>query len=209
MKTSQVGLDLIRSFEGLHLDAYLCPAQVWTIGIGHTGSVDGVPIKKGMRITEKKAFDLLHYTLASRYEPAVNKLGTMNQNQYDALVSFCYNLGPYIFTGSLLTAIKNKQWSNVASQMLAYNKARVNGVLTELPGLTRRRQAETKLLLTPIKEDTYVIKKTKIKINGVTKQVDAIDVNGNNYVKLQDIKDQYINVLYDSVNKLPTIETRR
>lgn len=205
MKTSQVGLDLIRSFEGLYLDAYLCPAQVWTIGIGHTGSVDGVPIKKGMRITEKKAFDLLHSTLASRYEPAVNKLGTMNQNQYDALVSFCYNLGPYIFTGSLLTAIQKRDWANVANQMLLYNKA--GGKV--LNGLVRRREAEAKLLLTPIKEDTYVIKKTKIKINGVTKQVDAIDVNGNNYVKLQDIKDQHINVAYDSVNKLPTIETRR
>ena len=151
MKISKVGIDLIKEFEGCYLTAYKCPAGIWTIGIGHTGLVDGKAICKGMTITQQKAEELLSEYLEKRYEPAVRKLGVeLNQNQYDALVSFCYNLGPGIFTGNLLSAIKAKNWTSVAEQMLLYNKARVDGTLTVLNGLTRRREAERKLFLTPV-----------------------------------------------------------
>ena len=158
LKTSKVGLDLIKSFEGCQLKAYRCPAGVWTIGWGTTEPVNGVRPHEGMRITQAQADSLLVEHLQA-YENAVNRLGAeLNQNQFDALVSFCYNLGTGIFKGSLLNAIKAKQWSSVAAQMLLYNKARINGKLTVLKGLERRRQAESALFLKPVQEDTELIK---------------------------------------------------
>ena len=140
MKISDTGLNLIKSFEGCSLKAYRCPANVLTIGYGHTGGV-----KEGQVITQQQADEILRVDLG-RYEKAVDRLGVdLNQNQFDALVSFCYNLGTGIFTGNLLNAIKAKNWSSVASQMLLYNKARVNGKLTVLNGLDRRRKAEVGL----------------------------------------------------------------
>lgn len=155
MKISKVGIDLIKEFEGCQLKAYKCVAGVWTIGIGHTGNVDGKAICSGMTITMEKAEQLLSNSLESRYEPAVRKFKGLNQNQYDALVSFCYNLGPGIFKGTLLDAINKKDWQDVARQMKLYNKARVNGVLTEVKGLTRRRNAEANLFLKPVKDVAY------------------------------------------------------
>ena len=210
MKTSQNGINLIKEFEGCMLVAYLCPAGVWTIGIGSTGYIDGKPIGPGMRISRAKAEKELSDKLASRYEPAVNKLGPLNQNQYDALVSFCYNLGPGIFTGRLQDAILNKEWKDVANQLLLYNKATdpKTGKKVVLSGLDRRRKAEADLFLTPIKEDTYVIKKRKIKLNGVVKEIDSVDINGNNYIKMQDLRDHWIKVDYDEQSKLPVIDAR-
>lgn len=202
MKISKVGINLIKEFEGCYLKAYKCPAGVWTIGIGHTGTIDGKPVCAGMTITQEKAEQLLSECLEKRYEPAVRKFTGLNQNQYDALVSFCYNLGPGIFKGNLLSAINAKDWNSVANQMLLYNKARVNGVLTELKGLTRRREAERKLFL---KEAEEVVKKVTIKLNGVEKNVDAIEKDGHNYVKLQDLRDGMIDIGYDS---MPIIEVK-
>lgn len=140
MKISDTGLNLIKSFEGCSLKAYRCPANILTIGYGHTGGV-----KEGQVITQQQADEMLRVDLG-RYEKAVDNLGvTLNQNQFDALVSFCYNLGTGIFKGNLLNAIKTKNWDSVASQMLLYNKARVNGKLTVLKGLDRRRKAEVEL----------------------------------------------------------------
>lgn len=201
MKISEVGLELIKSFEGCSLKAYRCPANALTIGYGHTGGV-----KEGQVITQQQADEYLKTDL-SKYEKAVNNLGvTFNQNQFDALVSFCYNLGTGIFTDNLLAAIKSKDWTSVAEQLLLYNKARVNGKLIELEGLTKRRQAESKLFLEECEEQ--VIKQINIQLNGVMKQVKAINVEGNNYVKLQDIKDDYIDVSYDSIKKIPVVEAR-
>ena len=147
MKISDNGINLIANFEGLQCKAYRCPANVLTIGIGETGkfALTGKPITEGMCITQQQAKDSFRIAI-KRYEDAVNKLGTnFNQNQFDALVSFCYNLGTGIFTGNLLSAIKAQNWGSVASQMLLYNKARVNGKLTVLKGLDRRRKVEVEL----------------------------------------------------------------
>ena len=155
MKISDVGLELIKSFEGCQLKAYKCPADVVTIGFGETGkfALTGEKIVMGMSITEEQAKESFRIALKP-YENAVNRLGVpLNQNQFDALVSFCYNLGTGIFKGSLENAIKNRNWSNVAAQILLYNKARVNGKLTVLKGLERRRQAESELFLKPCTED--------------------------------------------------------
>lgn len=202
MKISKTGIDLIKSFEGCYLTAYKCPAGVWTIGIGHTGLVDGKQIHEGMTITQQKAEQLLSDYLENKYEPAVRNLGVeFNQNQYDALVSFCYNLGTGIFTGNLLKAIKAKNWTSVANQMLLYNKARVNGTLTELNGLTRRRKAERELFLTPVK---VVIEEDQELANAVSKIIlSGININFNSWKRLDLIN---LNNVPSLINKLGDIE---
>ena len=155
MNISENGINLIANFEGCRLEAYKCPANVVTIGIGETGkfALTGKTIVMGMKITKQQANDSFRIAIKN-YENAVNKLGVkMNQNVYDALVSFCFNLGTGIFKNSLLDSIKTEKWDDVARQMLLYNKARVNGNLTVLAGLTRRRKAEADLLLTPVKQE--------------------------------------------------------
>lgn len=136
MQIGEKGLKLIKSFEGCRLTAYKCPAGVWTIGYGHTANV-----KQGMVITQAQADNLLKQDLAI-YEKYVNdtKL-TLNQNQFDALVSFTYNCG----NGSLKTLIKNRTLQQIAEVLTAYNKA--NGKV--LAGLVNRRAKEKELFLTP------------------------------------------------------------
>ena len=205
MRISENGIDLIASFEGLRTNAYRCPANVITIGIGETGklALTGEKLYMGMTITEQQAKDSFRIAI-KRYENTVNDLGVQfTQNQFDALVSFCYNLGTGIFKGSLLTSIKAKNWTSVASQMLLYNKARVNGKLTVLKGLDRRRKAEVALFNKEC--DDEVVKKIKVKVNGVVKEVYAINNGGNNYVKLQDLNDSKIEIGY---NGMPVITTK-
>ena len=138
MKISDNGLALLRQFEGCRLTAYKCPAGVWTIGYGHTGTVDGVKIGKGMKITKDKATELLRSDCA-RFEAHVSKyVGYQwNQNEFDALVSFTYNVGSI----AQLTANGKRSRAEIAGAMLRYNKA--GGKV--LAGLTRRRQAEREL----------------------------------------------------------------
>ena len=207
MNISTNGINLIKKYEGCSLTAYLCPANVWTIGWGTTEPINGVKIHKGMTITQQQADDLLLVNLKS-YERAVNKLGvTFNQNQFDALVSFCYNLGTGIFRGNLLQAIQTKNWKSVASQMKLYNKARVNGVLTELKGLTKRRNEESALFLLPV-EEVEKLKEIKLLINGKEVKVQAIEKDGNNYIKLRDLASENIIIDYDATRKMPTVTTR-
>lgn len=140
MTISDKGLALIGQFEGCRLTAYKCPAGVWTIGYGHTGAVDGVKVGKGMKITKDKAAELLRSDCA-RFEAHVSKYGSYNwtQNEFDALVSFAYNVGNI----NGLTASGERSRAEIAGAMLRYNKA--GGKV--LAGLTRRRQAERALFL--------------------------------------------------------------
>lgn len=146
MKTSSHGLSLIKSFEGFRAKAYVCPAGVLTIGYGSTGS----HVTRGQVITEPQATALLAKDV-SRFEKAVNTLGvTLTQNQFDALVSLAFNIGVGNFASStLVKRLKAGDMKGAALQFAAWNKARVRGVLTALPGLTRRRAAEAALFLKP------------------------------------------------------------
>ena len=135
METSKTGLDLIKHFEGCELYAYKCPAGVWTIGYGHTKGVE-----PGMQITEQDAEDMLKEELIE-YESYINDLVTvgLNQNQFDAMVSWVYNLGAGNLKASTLLKVLNAgDYAGVPEQMLRWNKA--GG--TVLEGLTRPRQAE-------------------------------------------------------------------
>lgn len=138
MNTSPKGIALIKEFEGLRLKAYKCPGGVWTIGYGHTAGV-----KPGMVITKAQAEEYLKADLIA-FERYLNGLGlALNQNQFDALVSFIYNVGTGNFSSStLLRKVRaNPQDNSIVDEFLrwVYSKGRV------LPGLQRRRLAEMKL----------------------------------------------------------------
>lgn len=138
MKISKVGLDLIKSFEGCRLQAYQCSAGVWTIGYGHTRGV-----KAGDKITQTKAEEFLKEDLA-RFETHVNTVNNQfryefNQNEYDALVSFAFNIGN--INGLTMNGQRNK--FQIAYNMTSY----VYAAGKKLNGLVRRREAEKALFL--------------------------------------------------------------
>lgn len=148
MKLGQAGLNLIKEFEGLYLTAYKCPAGIWTIGFGTTGKVDGKEIGKGMNITKAKAEQLLRKDV-KQFEKSVNSLVkvSINQNQFDALVSFAYNVGSGALKNStLLRKLNQKDYKGAAEEFLKWNKA--GGKV--LSGLKRRRETERKLFLKAI-----------------------------------------------------------
>ena len=135
METSSEGISLIQKFEGCELEAYQCSAGVWTIGYGHTKDVI-----KGMTITKEEAEQMLVDEL-HEYENYINEYVTvaLSQNQFDALVSWVYNLGPANLKVSTMLKVLNKgQYEEVPAQMKRWNKA--SGKVLE--GLIRRREAE-------------------------------------------------------------------
>ncbi|MFG3451150.1 lysozyme [Stutzerimonas stutzeri] len=138
MHTSQKGLDLIKSFEGLRLSAYRCPADIPTIGYGTTAGV-----KMGDTITKERAEELLREDVA-RFESQVLRLVKvpLTQGQHDALVSFVYNLGAGNLSNSTLLRLLNAgDYAGAAAQFDRWNKA--GGKV--LAGLVRRRAAERAL----------------------------------------------------------------
>lgn len=138
MTTSDKGIELIKQFEGFRNQAYLCPAGVWTIGYGHTKAV-----KPGMVISSTRGEVLLREDLRF-FEATVNQSVKvpLNQNQFDALVSLCYNIGSTAFNNSTLLKLLNKSQYDAAQwQFLRW----VNGGGRQLPGLVKRRQAERDL----------------------------------------------------------------
>ena len=194
MNISKVGLDLIKSFEGCQLKAYKCPAGVWTIGWGTTEPINGIKPHEGMIITQQQADELLIKNLKG-YENAVNKYVTycINQNQFDALVSFAYNCGNgALKTSTLLKKLNAGDVQGAANEFLRWNKS--NGKV--LNGLTRRREAERKLFL---KEEDEMVKNIKIKLNGIEKDVHAIEKDGHNFIMIQDLRDEKIQIGYDGI----------
>lgn len=134
-------ISVIKEHEGLRLEAYLpTPNDVWTIGYGHTHTT-----KKGMKITQEQADELLRKDI-SWAEDAVNKhvKVALTQNQFDALVSFTFNVGASAFAASTLLRLLNTgDYTGAANQLLRWNKQK--GVV--LKGLTKRREEERKLFL--------------------------------------------------------------
>jgi lysozyme len=140
METSQRGIDLIKSFEGLRLKAYRDAVGILTIGYGHTGR----DVTEGLVITEAQAEELLRNDLM-RFEDAVRKhAGPATQNRFDAMVSLAFNVGVTAFANSTL-ARKHRAGDPVgaANEFQRWNRAGGR----PLPGLTRRRQAERRLYL--------------------------------------------------------------
>ncbi|HED1491313.1 TPA: lysozyme [Enterobacter hormaechei subsp. steigerwaltii] len=145
MQTSEKGIALIKQFEGCKLTAYQDSVGVWTIGYGWTQPVDGKPIRAGMTIKPETAERLLKNGLVS-YESDVSRLVKVGvtQGQFDALVSFTYNLGARsLSTSTLLRKLNVGDYTGAADEFLRWNKA--GGKV--LNGLTRRREAERALFL--------------------------------------------------------------
>jgi lysozyme len=142
MKLSQAGLDLIKRFEGCKLKAYRDAVGIWTIGYGHTGP----NVHDGLTITQKQADDILAQDVG-RFASGVaaNVRVSLTQSEFDALVSFAFNVGLGAFkTSTLLRLLNDNADRNVvASQFLRWNKAGDK----VLEGLTKRRNAEKALFL--------------------------------------------------------------
>ena len=141
MKAGPNCIGIIKHFEGLRLSAYLCPAQVATIGYGHTGP----DVKLGMMITEQQAGDLLFQDLR-QFEEGVAKLARvpLAQGEFDALVSFAFNLGlGNLRASTLLKKVNRGDYAGAALEFARWNKAGGKPLL----GLAKRREAERVLFI--------------------------------------------------------------
>jgi lysozyme len=146
MHISERGIALITSFEGYSARPYGPPQDVWTIGYGHT---EGVGPRSGP-LTRAQAIKLLRHDLAVKYEPPVQywqKHLNLNQNEFDALVSACYNLGSGIFNAgkTMGGALRSGNRRRIADAFLVYD---MPGSIFHA-GLRRRRLAERALFLKP------------------------------------------------------------
>lgn len=176
MKTSTTGLNLIKSFEGCHLAAYKVAGaneKYYTIGYGHYGA----DVRAGMTITQAQADEYLKADLA-KFEKKVEKYNDTyhwTQNEFDALVSFAFNIGNI----DQLTAKGTRTKAEIAKKMLEYNKA--GGKVFQ--GLVRRRAAEQKLFLSVSGvsgvsnvSDTKVTEKTEVKTEAETKGTNKVEL---------------------------------
>ncbi len=166
MKTSNKGIELIKHFESLHdgdlhligLQPKMCPAGYWTEGWGRLvldergNRISGIANKeKAYRFskikTESQAEIALLEDVAIRESMVLSLRLPVNQNQFDALVSFVYNVGFDRLKGSTLLRIArvNVNDISIGAEFAKYNKGRVDGRLVILPGLVRRRAAESKM----------------------------------------------------------------
>jgi len=144
-KISNLGLELIKKYEGFKAKAYLCPANVITIGFGSTYYEDGTKVKlTDSPITQERATELLEALLVS-YERSVDSycVDTINQYQFDALCSFAYNCGVGNLKSSTLLRKVNKNPNDptIKDEFLKWNK----GGGKVLSGLTKRRIEEAQL----------------------------------------------------------------
>lgn len=146
MDTSNKGKAIIKQYEGFRSNPYLCPANVPTIGYGATYYLEGHKVKlSDPAISEADADKLLDKMLL-KYEQAVERYAQvpLTQNQFDALVSFCYNVGAEnLRTSTLLKKLNAKDCAGAGEQFLKWNR----GGGKVLQGLVNRRNAERKLFL--------------------------------------------------------------
>lgn len=188
MKTSTAMKEKIKQWEGLRLVAYRCPAGVWTIGYGHTGDVF-----EGMEIDEEEANEYLDKDLA-RFEKHVQQYDSTyhwNQNEFDALVSFAFNVGGI----HQLTGNGSRTRKVIAEKMLLY----VNANGKKLPGLVKRRTEEHRVFLTPWESDIEDVSQLAVEYLELTVEVirgkhgsglerkQSIESLGYDYDMVQDI----------------------
>lgn len=151
-RTSDEGVRLIKYYEGVRLKAYRDAVDVLTIGYGHTGP----DVHEGMTITQEQAEKLLALRLAMEFEPAV--LGLLrirpSQHEFDALVSFTYNVGTDAFEGStLLRKFNAGDMMGAANEFYRWDKAGGKS----LKGLRRRRAAERAMFLGSTAEEAIAV----------------------------------------------------
>lgn len=148
LRVGPLAIKLLHHFEDCRLEAYLCPANKWTIGWGMTRYPDGRPVRRGDRITQAEADRMFEVLLETDFSGPVRRFvadgAPTSPAQFGALAAFAYNVGTGALKSStLLRMHKAGNYEGAADQFLRWNKAggRVLG------GLTRRRQAERALYL--------------------------------------------------------------
>lgn len=151
-RVNEAGINLIKSFEGLSLKPYLDPIKIPTIGFGTIMYPDGKKVAMtDASITEAKAIELLQHEVDMK-TAGIEKVCKvpLNDNEFAALASFAYNVGSHALETSTLMKLLNAGTDRaaVADQFLRWDKAGGK----QLPGLTRRRQAERSLFLQPLVE---------------------------------------------------------
>tara|TARA_R110000868_G_scaffold397613_1_gene670345 strand:+ start:342 stop:797 length:456 start_codon:yes stop_codon:yes gene_type:complete len=151
MRTSEVGINLIKHFEGIHEKPYKCPAGYWTVGCGHLISRNAVlPNSWNRTLTPLEIDELLGQDLL-RFEVGLSSMlpnVLLTQNQFDALVSFCFNLGMGTFQRSTVrSALLRGDEKRAIEVLLAYCRSRGR----VLRGLQKRRHAEANLFFSHIK----------------------------------------------------------
>ena len=142
MQMSQEGIDaLLKKYEGCKLKAYRCPANVCTIGYGHTSAAGNPVVTDGMTITQKQCDDILRSDLV-KYETAVHNMvqQPLSQHQFDVLVDFAYNAGiGNLKSSTLIKKVNAAKFDEVPAELMKWTK----GGGKVLPGLVKRRQAES------------------------------------------------------------------
>ena len=143
MHTSQLGVGTVARSEGCYLRAYRCPAGVWTIGFGHTSAMGAPEVVPGMVITREEALTILQNDLRIVEQQVLRAVQVkLTQGQFDALVSFVFNVGIGNFRRSTLLRFLNRgRYDAVAPQLMRWTRA--GGKV--LPGLIKRRRAEVAL----------------------------------------------------------------
>jgi len=151
LKTSQNGLEFISKWEACILKPYKDIAGLRTIGVGHL-ILPNENFPDGMSIAHEKALEILGVDVGKCEAAIKNGIKvTLNQNQFDALVSFGFNCGVGVYTKSgVADVLKTGNYDSVPSQMLKWNKAKVSGILQPVSGLTARRQSEGQLFMKKI-----------------------------------------------------------
>lgn len=150
MKVNAAAISLLKEFEGFKAEAYLDPVGIWTIGYGITAEAGvGIVPKAGMKITEAEATEYLWRAVdkfAGHVEAALTR--DANENEFGAMVSLAYNIGPGAFKKStVLRKFNAGDKAGAADAFLLWNKAKGK----VLRGLTRRRKAERALFLSAVK----------------------------------------------------------
>mgnify|MGYP000595612738 CR=1 FL=1 len=206
-RISQAGIDLIKSFEGCRLKAYkpVATETYYTIGWGHYGP----DVKADMTITQVQANSMLVADLAkyeayvsnSSYVPVIDKL---TQNQFDALVSFCYNCG----AGNLQMLCKSRTVDQISDNITKYDKS--SG--TVLAGLVRRRKAEQDLYNKTNEskgEPVETVTKVKVKVNGVN-IADGVIQDGVTIVSVRALAEALgASVVFDADSDTVNITSKR
>jgi len=186
-KINKATYDLVKKWEGYYDKAYLCPAGVWTIGWGHTSNV-----KKGDTCTVKQAEKWLQEDL----EDSANYVSRyiqvpLNDNQFGALVSACFNIGPKIVNPSsstLARKLNEGDYDAVPGQLGRWSKAKdpETGKMVTLKGLSNRRKDEGVLWNTPTSDEIEKEEKEPIKV--LTPEEPPIATFLKNLIKLFNIK---------------------
>jgi lysozyme len=141
--------EFIKDREGLRLKAYQDSAGIWTIGYGSIIYEDKKPVKKGDTITLQRADKLIEREISAKSAKVNAALGnvSVDQNQFNALVSFAYNVGTgALLSSTLLKRVRaNPDDPKIRDAFMMWNKAHINGKLVAVKGLTKRRVAEADL----------------------------------------------------------------